>query len=50
MKEYISKDYIINLLNTYLDRWCGPECYACSIILDEIKDVPMLETIIVEED
>ena len=40
MKKYISKDYIDNLLNKYFDRWIGPECYACSVIQDEIDDVP----------
>ena len=45
MKEYISKDYINNLLEGYLDRWCGPESYACSIIQGEIEGVPESEII-----
>lgn len=40
MKEYISKEYINNLLERLMDRWCGPEYYACSIIQDEINGAP----------
>lgn len=40
MYEYISKEYICNLLEKHLNDWCGPEYYTCSIILDEIKDAP----------
>lgn len=40
MKEYISKDYINNLLEYHLDNWWGPEYYACSIIQDEINATP----------
>ena len=40
MKEYISKEYIDNLLERYLDRWHGPEYYACSILQDEISAIP----------
>ena len=40
MKKYISKEYIDNLLNEYLDRWWGPEYYACSTIQYELDDVP----------
>lgn len=45
MKKYISKDYIDNLLNKYLERWHGPEHYACSIIQDELNDIPDSEII-----
>lgn len=40
MKKYISKDYIDNILNKYLDKWCGPEYIACSIIKDELDGIP----------
>ena len=43
MKEYISKEYINNLLNHHLDNWWGPEYYACRIIQDEIDDAPETE-------
>ena len=43
MKEYISKEYINNLLDRHLDHWCGPEYYACSIIKDEINNTPETE-------
>jgi rubrerythrin len=49
MKKYISKDYIDSLLNKYLDRWFGPEHYACSIIQDELDDVPNSEVIYMQE-
>ena len=45
MKEYISKDYINNLLEYHLDHWCGPEHYTCSIIQDEINETPADEII-----
>lgn len=45
MKEYISKEYINNLLEYHLDHWCGPEYYTCSIIQDEINDAPDSEII-----
>lgn len=40
MKTYIDRDDINTLLEHYLDQWCGPECYACSIIQDEIDSMP----------
>ena len=40
MKEYISKEYINNLLEYHLDHWHGPEYYTCSVIQDEINDAP----------
>lgn len=40
MKEYISKDYINNLLEYLMDRWHGPEHYTCSVIQDEINGAP----------
>jgi hypothetical protein len=43
MKEYISKEYINNLLTRHLDNWWGPEYYACSIIQDDINDAPETE-------
>ena len=49
MKEYISKEYINNLLEGFLDRWCGPEYYACSIIQDEINDAPETEIVYMYE-
>ena len=45
MKEYISKDYINNLLDSYRDDWWGPEYYACSIIQDDINDAPDSEIV-----
>jgi ribosomal protein S27AE len=48
MKEYISKEYINNLLERHLNNWCGPEYYACSIIEDEISDTPDSEIIYVK--
>lgn len=45
MKKYISKDYIDNLLNECLNRWYGPEHYACSIIQDELDNIPDSELI-----
>ena len=45
MKEYISKEYINNLLEHLLDKWCGPEHYACSIIKDEIDSAPETEVL-----
>lgn len=45
MPEYISKDYINNLLEAHLDHWCGPEHYTCSIIQDEINEVPVDEIV-----
>ena len=45
MHEYISKEYINNLLESYLDRWCGPEYYACSVLQDEIDDAPASEIV-----
>lgn len=47
MKEYISKEYINNLLARHLNDWCGPEHYACSIIKDEIDSAPKAETLLV---
>lgn len=49
MKKYISKDYINNILNKYLDRWCGPEHYACNVIKDELNNTPNSETIFMQE-
>ena len=49
MKEYISKEYIDNLLERYLDRWHGPEYYACSVIQDEINNTPDSESVHVHE-
>ena len=43
MKEYISKENIDNLLERLLDRWNGPEYYTCSIIQDEINDIPTVK-------
>ena len=40
MKEYISKEYINNLLEYLMDRWCGPEYDTCSTIQDEINGAP----------
>lgn len=40
MKTYIDRDNINALLEHHLDDWCGPEYYACSIIQDEIDDMP----------
>ena len=45
MKEYISKEYIDNLLERYLDNWWGPEYYACSVIKDEIDHAPNSEIV-----
>ena len=45
MKEYISKEFINNLLETHLDDWCGPEYFTCSIIQDEINAAPTSEII-----
>jgi hypothetical protein len=45
MKEYISREYINNLLTRHLDNWWGPEYYACRIIQDEIDDAPETEII-----
>ena len=45
MREYIRKEYINNLLEGFLDRWFGPEYYACSIIQDELEDVPETEIV-----
>lgn len=47
MKEYISKDYIDNILNSKMKNWFGPEYYACSIIKDEIDAAPETEVLIV---
>lgn len=49
MKKYISKEYINSLLDRLLDRWCGPEHYACSIIKDELDDTPNSEIIYMKE-
>lgn len=43
MKEYISKEYIDNLLERHLDEWWGPEYYACRIIQEEIDCAPETE-------
>ena len=40
MKEYISKDFINNLLDSHLKHCCGPEHYTCSFIKDEINGAP----------
>ena len=43
MNEYISKEYIRNIV---LKRWndsCGAECYAYDCVLDDIEDVPTVE-------
>ena len=45
MKEYISKDYINNLLEYHLDNWWGPEYYACSVIQYEIDCAPDAEIV-----
>lgn len=45
MKEYIRKEDIDKLLEYRLDVWCGPEYYACSIIQDDINDLPTVEAV-----
>lgn len=45
MKEYISKDYLDDILKHYLDNWWGPEYYACSVIQEEINCAPDSEII-----
>ena len=49
MKKYVSKDYIDNILNKYLDKWFDPEYYACSIIKDELDGTPNSEIIYMQE-
>lgn len=43
MKEYVSKEYINNLLEHHLDDWHGPEHFACSVIQDELQDAPIAD-------
>ena len=45
MKEYISRDYINNVLNKKMRNWFGPEYYACSVIKDEINNAPSTEIV-----
>ena len=40
MKEYISKEYINNLLEHLKDIWHGPDHYTCSVIQDKINEAP----------
>lgn len=45
MNEYISKEYIRNIV---LKRWsdsCGAECYAYGCVLDDIEDMPTVDVV-----
>lgn len=50
MKEYISREYLEDILVSYLRDSFGAEHYAYERILDELDDVPMYEVMTVEED
>ena len=43
MNEYISKDYIRNLVQWHWDDSCGAECYAYGIVLDDIDEAPIAD-------
>lgn len=45
MKEYIERELVNDLLNSYLDKWWGPEYYATSIIKDEIDEAPSADVV-----
>ena len=42
-EKYISKNYLDNLIEGYLDRFCGPEYFTCSLIQSDLEDAPVLE-------
>ena len=50
MKEYISHEYLEDILVNCLRDSFGAEHYAYDRIMDELNDVPMSEIIVVEED
>ncbi len=41
MNEYLSKEYIRNIVQKHWDDSCGAECYAYSIVLDDIDEAPV---------
>lgn len=43
MNKYISKEYIRNIVQKHWDDSCGAECYAYSVVLDDIDEAPITE-------
>lgn len=43
MNEYINKEYIRNIIQKHWDDSCGAECYAYSVVLDDINEAPITE-------
>ena len=43
MEEYISKEYIRNIVQKFYDDNWGAECYAYDRVLDEIDAAPIIE-------
>jgi hypothetical protein len=45
MNEYISKEYIRNIVQKHWDDSCGAECYAYSVVLDDIDVAPIADVV-----
>lgn len=43
MNEYISKEYIRNIVQDHWDDSCGAECFAYDVVLDDIADAPIAD-------
>lgn len=41
MSEYLHKDYIRHVVQKHWEDSCGAECYAYSIVLDDIDNAPV---------
>ena len=45
MSEYISKEYIRNVVQKRWDDTVGAECYAYGCVLDDIGEAPTVEVV-----
>ena len=45
MNEYLSKDYIRNIVQKHWDDSCGAECYAYRCVLDDIDEAPIADVV-----